>query len=82
MDRVAVLIPAFNEEDLIADTVKAAMEMPSIEEVVVIDDGSTDETAFIAHDAGARVVQMPFNCGKGAAMNRGVFEVDADVYLP
>lgn len=81
MESVVVLIPAFNEEDLIGDTVKAALDMPGIDEVVVIDDGSGDETPFIAHDAGARVIQMPYNAGKGAAMNRGVAESDADVYL-
>lgn len=81
MSGVCVLIPAYNEEDLIGDTVKAAMKMPGIEEVVVIDDGSSDETPFIAHEAGARVVQMYFNSGKGAAMNRGLAETDADVLL-
>ncbi|MCE5199306.1 MAG: glycosyltransferase family 2 protein [Armatimonadota bacterium] len=81
MARIAVLIPAFNEEDLIAQTVKAALEMPGVDEVVVIDDGSEDETPFVAYDAGARVIQMDMNLGKGAAMNRGVTECDADVYL-
>ncbi|MCL5104192.1 MAG: glycosyltransferase family 2 protein [Armatimonadetes bacterium] len=81
MARVAVLIPAFNESDLIGDTVRAAMEMQGVEEVVVIDDGSEDETAFVAYDAGARVIQTGMNIGKGTAMNRGIAETDADVYL-
>lgn len=81
MPRVAVLIPAFNEEDMIADTVRAAIAMPGIDEVVVIDDGCEDETPFIAHEAGARVIQMFRNSGKGAALNRGVAETDADIYL-
>jgi glycosyltransferase involved in cell wall biosynthesis len=81
LDRIAVLIPAYNEQDLIADTVKAALGMPGIEKVVVIDDGSEDETAFVAYDAGAHVIQMDMNYGKGAAMNRGVAETEADIYL-
>lgn len=81
MSRIAVLIPAFNEEDLIGETVTAAVEMPGVDEVVVIDDGCEDETPFIAHEAGARVVQMFRNSGKGSALNRGVAETDADIYL-
>lgn len=81
MAKVAVLIPAFNEEKIIGDTVHAALEMPGIDEVVVIDDGSEDETAFIAYDAGARVIQLETNSGKGAAMNKGVAESEADIYL-
>jgi hypothetical protein len=79
--RIVTLIPAYNEEDIIADTVKAALSMPGIEEVVVIDDGSDDATPFVAHDAGARVIQMDHNAGKGAAMNCGVKDSEADVYL-
>ncbi|MHB9035916.1 MAG: glycosyltransferase family 2 protein [Armatimonadota bacterium] len=81
MADVAVLIPAYNEEDLIGQTVQAALGMPGIREVVVIDDGSEDETPFVAHKAGARVIQMDQNLGKGAAMNRGVAETDSEILL-
>lgn len=81
MASVVTLIPAFNEEKLIVETVKAALAMPGIDEVVVIDDGSEDETAFVAYDAGARVIQLDQNSGKGAAMNKGVAETEADVFL-
>ena len=46
-----------------------------------IDDGSEDETPFVAYDAGARVFQLDSNAGKGAAMNAGVKEVEADIFL-
>ena len=81
MARVVILIPAFNEGDLIGETVMAALEMPGIAEVVVIDDGSEDETPFIAYDAGARVIQLDQNLGKGAALNRALAETQADIYL-
>ena len=81
MEAVAVLIPAYNEEDLIGETVKAALSMPGISEVVVIDDGSDDRTPFVAYDAGARVIQLEQNSGKGAALNKGVAETQADIYL-
>ncbi len=81
MVRVAVLIPAFNEEELIGDTVGAALAMPGIDEVVVIDDGSDDQTPFVAYDAGARVIQLENNSGKGAALKAGLAETEADIYL-
>ena len=81
MPSLVVLIPAYNEDDLIGDTVKAALAMPGVDEVVVIDDGSDDDTAGVASDAGARVIQLAENAGKGAALNAGIAEVEADVYL-
>ena len=81
MPRTVVLIPAFNEAELIGDTVAAALQIPGIDQVVVIDDGSDDKTPFVAYDAGARVIQLEDNCGKGGALNRAVAEVEADVYL-
>lgn len=81
MPRVVVLIPAYNEADLIGATVEAALAMPGIAEVVVVDDGSADGTEDIAAQAGARVVQMDVNSGKGAALNAGVEHSEADVFL-
>lgn len=81
MPRVAALIPAYNEADLIGETVAAALAMTGVDEVVVVDDGSDDETASVASDAGARVIRLTQNSGKGAALNAGIAEVDADIYL-
>lgn len=81
MPRIAVLIPAYNEADRIDRTIAAVSAMPDIDELVVIDDGSTDETASVAESAGASVIRLEENSGKGAALNAGVAEVQADVYL-
>lgn len=81
MDTIAALIPAFNEEDLIGETVRAALQIPGVEEVVVVDDGSEDETPMVAYDAGARVLQLDSNKGKGAALNAGLLETRAGVLL-
>ncbi|RAY14612.1 glycosyltransferase family 2 protein [Actinomadura craniellae] len=67
----AVVIPAKNEERRIAATVKAAAELPGVDLVVMVDDGSTDETARLAAAAGARVVRHSRNRGKAAAMETG-----------
>lgn len=71
MQDLAVIIPAKDEADRIAATVKAAQELPGADLVVVVDDGSSDGTGRAARDAGARVVRHSRNRGKGAAMETG-----------
>lgn len=81
MAGITVLIPAYNEGDIIGETVNAALAMPGVNEVVVIDDGSDDETPFVAYDAGARVIQLDKNGGKGAALNAGLDDIDCEIML-
>ena len=76
MLRVAVVIPAKNEQARIAATVGGAASIPGVDLVLVVDDGSTDATAATAHEAGAVVIQHPSNRGKGAAMHSGAVAVD------
>lgn len=79
---IAVLIPAHNEEQRIAATVETASEIPGVTRVVVVDDGSEDSTAENAETAGAKVVRLVFNVGKGAALEAGASRVaDADIVL-
>ena len=68
---VAVVIPARNEADRISATVTAALGLPAVALVVVVDDGSKDATAATARRAGAVVTRHPRNRGKGAAMETG-----------
>jgi glycosyltransferase involved in cell wall biosynthesis len=68
--RVAIVIPAFNEHRSIAEVVASAL--PFANEVIVVDDGSTDRTAEIATQAGAFVVRFPQNRGVGAAVACGL----------
>lgn len=67
--RVAVLIPAFCEEDTVADVVKQARVC--VPDVIVVDDASTDDTAVRAEAAGATVIRRKENGGKGAALTEG-----------
>jgi hypothetical protein len=68
---VAVVIPARNESDRIGATVKSAASLPGVDIVVVVDDGSADDTATAAEVAGAAVMRHPRNRGKAAAMETG-----------
>ena len=79
--QISVLIPAKNEADRIAGTVQAALTLPNVLEVIVIDDGSLDDTAHIAKSAGATVVSLPINRGKAAALIAGAKRATGDVFL-
>lgn len=69
---VSAIIPAYNEEATVADTVAAAKACSLVSEVIVVDDGSRDGTASAARAAGAKVLLLPENVGKAAAMEEGV----------
>jgi glycosyltransferase involved in cell wall biosynthesis len=69
---VTILLPAFNEEQAIADTICKIKELYPDFEVLVIDDGSTDNTMQVAMDAGANVWPHPYNIGNGAAVKTGL----------
>jgi hypothetical protein len=69
--RVAVVIPAKDEQARIAATVRAAKAIPNADLVVVVDDGSIDDTQHVARAAGAVVVRHSVNRGKASAMETG-----------
>jgi glycosyltransferase involved in cell wall biosynthesis len=71
MSQVAVVIPAYNEADLVGATVTAATALPGVDVVVVVDDGSRDGTGDVAERAGAAVLRHARNRGKAAAMETG-----------
>ena len=66
-----VIIPAFNEAKSLPHVFEAVREAELDAEIVLIDDGSTDDTARIAAANGARVIRHPFNMGYGAAIQTG-----------
>ena len=70
-NQVFLLIPAYNEETRIASVIRGVKEGYSSLDVVVIDDGSKDETRRRAIEAGARVISHPYNLGYGVALQTG-----------
>lgn len=79
---IAVLIPAHDEAERIDATVRAARAIQGVTRVVVVDDASEDDTAQIAEEAGAKVVRLWSNVGKGAALEAGAMRVEnADIVL-
>lgn len=87
--RVLVVMPAWNEAETVGNTVREVLSLNEPYDVLVVNDGSTDNTAAVASEAGATVLQLPFNLGVGGAMRAGfkyavrlgydtVIQVDAD----
>jgi glycosyltransferase involved in cell wall biosynthesis len=69
---VTILMPAYNEELSIGETIRRARELYPEYEILVVDDGSTDNTLQVAMDAGANVWPHPYNIGNGAAIKSGL----------
>lgn len=79
--KVSVVIPAFNESQTIADLIQNILRQYSDFEIVVIDDGSADNTATVAADAGARVFSHPYNIGNGAAIKSGIRAAKGEILV-
>lgn len=78
---VSVIIPAFNEEKTVAHVVKVVKSLNYIKEVIVVDDGSADQTALMASEAGATVINHMKNRGKGAAIKTGFKNSKGDIVV-
>lgn len=71
-ETVSILIPAYNEGPVVGDVIRALRDAAPWHEILLIDDGSTDETAQAAAAAGGRVLRHPYNKGNGAAVKTGI----------
>jgi glycosyltransferase involved in cell wall biosynthesis len=78
---VSVIIPAYNEASSIAAVVGAMTSVARWREILVIDDGSNDETGRQARQAGACVVRHPYNKGNGAAVKTGIRQASGEFVL-
>jgi glycosyltransferase involved in cell wall biosynthesis len=78
---ISVVVPCYNESATILELLKSVLESPFVAEVIVVDDGSSDDTLSRAQsldDDRVRVLSQPVNAGKGAALRRGFREATAD----
>lgn len=79
---VSVILPAFNEGRTIAAIVHGCRAaLPPASEILVVDDGSTDNTAACAEEAGARVIRIAPNRGKGGALRLGIERSSGDILV-
>lgn len=81
MTRLSIVLPAKNESTAIGATVAGIVTLLPEAEVIVVNDGSTDNTAEIAATAGARVVSHPYSKGNGAAIKTGARAANGDIIV-
>ena len=79
--KISIIIPVYNEVQTIGDLVSKIVAMYPEFEVIVVNDGSTDNTASIAKDAGAEVYSHPYNIGNGAAIKSGIRIATGDIFI-
>jgi glycosyltransferase involved in cell wall biosynthesis len=80
-EQTSVVIPAFNEADVIGEVVAALARSAAWHEILVVDDGSADRTSAAAETAGARVIRHPYNKGNGASVKSGIREATGEYVL-
>jgi len=79
--RVAAIVPAYNEEATLVEVLSVLKATPSIDEILVVSDGSTDGTVEIARAQGLRTIHLRENQGKGRAMAIGVAHTSAPILV-
>ncbi len=78
---ISAIIPAYNEEATIAEVIKTVKNVPEINSIIVVSDGSTDRTVEIATSLEVSVFEIERNIGKGAAIKRGFEKTDSEILL-
>ena len=80
--KVAAIVPAYNERDRISVVLEAIKDAETIDEILVVSDGSTDGTyELVASDPAVTAINLECNRGKGGAMRAGAENTDANVVL-
>ncbi|MBA2355823.1 MAG: glycosyltransferase family 2 protein [Acidobacteria bacterium] len=80
-DAVSILIPAYNEGPIVGDVIRTLLAVGPWHEILLVDDGSSDDTAAAAEAAGARVLRHPYNKGNGAAVKTGIRAATGDYIM-
>ncbi|SHJ29383.1 glycosyltransferase family 2 protein [Lutispora thermophila] len=81
MMSVAAIIPAYNEEKTIGNVLNVVSNCSLINEIIVVSDGSWDNTVNIAKNYNVKVIELKDNIGKGGAIKAGLKECSSDIVL-
>lgn len=76
---VIIVIPAYNEEKNIGRTIEGLKNLDVIDDIVVVDDGSTDNTRLVLGNYNVKVISLGRNYGKGYAMKKAIEEIECDI---
>jgi len=79
--KISVILPAKNEAEGLNRTLPGLRDLMPDAEIIVVDDGSIDETAAVGRRYGARVLSAPYSMGNGAAIKRGAREATGDILV-
>lgn len=79
--KISVVLPAKNESGAIGQTIERIQQLQLVDEIIVINDGSTDNTQDIAETAGAKVITHPYSKGNGAAIKTGARNAVGDIIV-
>ena len=78
---ISIIIPTYNESETIGDVIKKIKTLCPEAEIIIINDGSTDDTVSVAKETGAIVFSHPYNIGNGAAIKSGIRIASGDVLV-
>ncbi|NLW24731.1 MAG: glycosyltransferase family 2 protein [Clostridia bacterium] len=78
---ISVVIPAYNEEKYIDKVLEVVVQVPVLQEIIVVNDGSTDHTAEVVKRYPVKLINLPENMGKGGAMLKGAQEAQGEYIL-
>ena len=78
---ITIIIPAYNEEEGIADVITRLKELSGNYEILVVDDCSADDTYKLAQETSVKVIRHPYNKGYGVALKTGIRNATTDIVL-
>lgn len=79
--KISIVLPAKNESAAIGQTLAQIQQLQLAHEIIVVNDGSTDQTKQVAETAGAKVVTHPYSKGNGAAIKTGARTATGDIIV-